>query len=178
MAATDTTASIPIDVLYSDHHSWLYRWLSRRLGCTSDAADLAHDAFLRVMLKPPVFDGFDGARAYLSRVARGLMVDLWRRRQIERAWLEALAAQPDLEEPSAEQRVMVLEALYQVDAMLRQLPTKVARAFVLAQLHGLTYREIGERLGVSERMVKRYMAQAMLHCIALEAGVALPEPLR
>jgi len=178
MTPSDTASPIPIDTLYSDHHSWLYRWLSRRLGCSSDAADLAHDAFLRVMLKPPAFDGFDGARAYLSRVARGLMVDLWRRRQIERAWLEAIAAQPELEEPSAEQRVMVLEALCQVDAMLRQLPAKVSRAFVLSQLHGLTYREIGERLGVSERMVKRYMAQAMLHCIALEAGVALPERVR
>ncbi len=177
MAASDTSAPIPIDTLYSDHHGWLCRWLSRRLGDSGDAADLAHDAFLRVMLKPPVFDGFDGARAYLSRVARGLMVDLWRRRQIERAWLEALAAQPELEEPSAEQRAMVLEALGQVDALLRRLPPKVSRAFVLAQLHGLTYREIGLRLGVSERMVKRYMAQAMLHCIALEAGVMAPESL-
>lgn len=48
------------------------------------------------------------------------------------------------------------------------LPERVRRAFLLAQLDGLTYRQIGVELGVSERMVKKYMARAMLHCLNLE----------
>lgn len=43
-------------------------------------------------------------------------------------------------------------------------------AFLLAHLEGYTYLEIAARLKVSERMVKKYMAQAMLHC--LTAGPA------
>ena len=43
------------------------------------------------------------------------------------------------------------------------------RAFVLAQIHEMTYREIGAELGVSERMVKKYMAQAMLQCLLFQA---------
>jgi RNA polymerase sigma-70 factor (ECF subfamily) len=38
----------------------------------------------------------------------------------------------------------------------------------MSQLDGLTYIEIGQRLGVSDRMVKKYMARAMLHCLTAE----------
>ena len=59
----------------------------------------------------------------------------------------------------------MVEALLRIDAMLDGLRDKVREAFLLAQLDGLGYREIGARLGVSERMVKKYMAQAMLACV-------------
>lgn len=156
---------------YREHHSWLRDWLRRRLGNGWDAADLAHDAFIRVLLKPRAFDSFDGARAYLSTVANGLCIDLWRRRQIEQAWLDALAAKPEAEIPSAEHHAAVIEALCEIDAMLSRLPVRVASAFTLAMMYGMTDREVAERLGVSDRMVRKYMAQAMLHCLALEGRV-------
>jgi RNA polymerase sigma-70 factor (ECF subfamily) len=37
------------------------------------------------------------------------------------------------------------------------------------QLDGCAYGEIALALGVSERMVRKYMAQAMLHCLASAA---------
>ena len=61
----------------------------------------------------------------------------------------------------------MVETLMQVEAMLARLPEKVRRAFLLSQLHGLTYAAIALEVGVSERMVKKYMAQAMLHCLTL-----------
>jgi RNA polymerase sigma-70 factor (ECF subfamily) len=72
-------------------------------------------------------------------------------------------------EPSSEDRAIVIETLCRVGAMLERLPEKVATAFVLSQLHGMRYGEIAARLGVSERMVKKYMARAMLSCVLLEA---------
>ena len=53
--------------------------------------------------------------------------------------------------------------------MLMRLPAKVREAFLMAQVEGVTYATIAERLEVSERMVKKYMAQAFLHCAVLEA---------
>ncbi|MFT4174435.1 MAG: sigma-70 family RNA polymerase sigma factor [Rhodocyclaceae bacterium] len=166
-------AALPQDAgtLYCDHHGWLKTWLRRRLGSVFDAEDLAQDTFMRLLRAPRHFDSFEGARAYLSTIAKGLCTDLWRRREIEAAWLDALAAQPEAFTPSAEHRAIIIEALCAVDAMLRQLPPRAANAFVMAQVHGMGYREIGEQLGVSERMVKKYMAQAMLHCALIEAGL-------
>ncbi|MNT11449.1 putative RNA polymerase sigma factor FecI [compost metagenome] len=80
-----------------------------------------------------------------------------------------LASRPEVFAPSEEHRVIVLEALQQVHAMLARLPHKVAEAFLLAQLHGLGYKAIAEQLGVSERSVTRYIADAMYQCLLLEA---------
>lgn len=155
--------------LYVRHRLWLRSYLLRRLGNGLDAADLVHDTFLRVLRRPRPFDNVTGERSYLATIARGLCIDHWRRRQLEAAWLQSLASQPVAVQPSAEQSVLILETLFEVDSLLARLPPKVRQAFLLAQLEGLAYREIGERLGVGERMVKKYLAQAFVHCAVLEA---------
>lgn len=158
-------AAPDIATLYASHHGWLHALLRRKLGCAADAADLAQDAFVRLLIKPRAFDGAEGTRAYLSTVARGLCIDLWRRREVEQAWREAVAAHPEVHACSAEHTAMVLQALAQIDAMLGKLSEKAARAFVLATGYGLTDAEIAAQLGVSDRMVRKYVAQAMTRCL-------------
>ena len=158
-----------VQTLYSTHHRWLYELLRRRLSNACDAADLAHDIFVRVLKRPPALACVVRQRSYLATIARGLCIDHWRRRQLEQAWLQALAARPEPLQPSPEQRAIIIETLYEVDAMLARLPQRVSAAFVLAQLHGMPYKAIAVEIGVSERMVKKYLAQALMHCAMLEA---------
>lgn len=157
-----------VESLYSSHHGWLQSWLRRRLGDATDAADLAQDTFVRLIVRPRAFDSGPQARAYLRTIANGLCIDLWRHREIERVWLETLAAQPQALVPSAEEQVVVLQALHEVDRMLSQLPHKAARAFLLATACGMTHQEVARELGVSSRMVGHYISQAMLCCMQLE----------
>lgn len=175
--SVEAVSSVPIQALYRDHHGWLQDWLRRRLGDAGDAADLAQDAFLRLLVTPRPFEGRGAARAYLRAMGQGLCIDLWRRREIERAWLETLAAQPEAVAPSAEQQASVLQALQEIDAMLARLPTRAATAFVMAVGCQMSDREVAEAIGVSSRMVRKYVAQAMLHCLRLEpppAGAGHP----
>ena len=169
MSAPDSA----ISTLYCDHHGWLQGWLQRRLGNAADAADLAQDAFVRLLGRSafPRFDSVAEARGYLRSIGKGLCIDLWRHREVEKAWLEALAAQPQAFVPSLEHQAIVIESLLEVGRMLGRLPYKAATAFVMAQVEGLPYREIAVHLNVSERMVKKYIAQAMLQCALIDAGL-------
>jgi RNA polymerase sigma-70 factor (ECF subfamily) len=63
---------------------------------------------------------------------------------------------------------MILETLHQIDGLLRGLSPRTRSAFLLSQLEGLTYADIALRLGVSVSMVKKYMLQAITHCMAVE----------
>jgi len=168
MSNPDYKSSPSVEVLYNDHHTWLRNRLRRRLGNAADAADLAQNAFLRLLQKPCAFKKFLDARAYLRTTAHNLCIDLWRRREIEQAWLDVLASQPENRVPSTEHQAIVLEALYEIDAMLSSLPSKAANAFILAVACGMTDKEVARELGVSDRMVRKYTAQAMLHCMQLE----------
>lgn len=156
--------SDPVAELYGQHHGWLQGWLRKKTGCPHNAADLAHDTFVRLMnarnaaeLKEP--------RAYLTTVAHGLMVNYFRRQAIERAYLDALAHQAEACAPSPEARALVIEALLAIDTMLDRLPAKVRRAFLLSQLEGLSHAEIASQLGVSVSSVRQYLVKAVQHCL-------------
>ncbi len=159
-------------LLYTDHHGWLVQWLRRRVNNLHEAADLAQDTFVKLMGQSP--GELREPRAYLATVARGVLIDHCRRLSLERAYLDTLALMPEPVTPSPEERAIVLEALSQIDQMLDGLGQRARSAFLLAQLDGLTYREVATRLGVSLSSVEKYMATAFRHCyrIVYQDGAA------
>ncbi len=87
-----------------------------------------------------------------------------RRRAIEQAYLDALAAMPEAVAPSPEARLLLLETLVEIDRRLGDLPALVKQAFLLAQLEGLNHSQIAEELGISVSTVKRHLAKAAMCC--------------
>ncbi|SSY79924.1 sigma-70 family RNA polymerase sigma factor [Alcaligenes faecalis] len=160
-----------VESLYCDHHSWLQRWLHHRLGGADQAADLAQDTFVRLLSSRSrwQFASPGEARAYLRKTAQNLCINLWRRQEIEQAWLDILATTPENFYPSAERQAMILQALEEISAMLSSLSPKAAKAFTLAVICEMTDDEVGAEMGISGRMVRKYVAQAMLGCISLHA---------
>jgi RNA polymerase sigma factor (sigma-70 family) len=150
--------------LYQDHHPWLQSLLRKRLSNREDAADLAQDTFLRLLRAPVPQDEIREPRRYLATIAKGLVTDLFRRRALERAYLEYLAGLPQALAPSAEDQLALQQTLLEVDRLLQGLPPKVRAAFVLAQFEELSYPEIAQRLGISLRTVSNYLARALEHC--------------
>ncbi|MCY1390508.1 putative RNA polymerase sigma factor FecI [compost metagenome] len=154
-----------VEALYSGHQGWLYARLHRKLGNALDAADLVHDTFARILASN--VGVIEEPRAYLNRVAGGILANWCQRQALERAYLAALEHLPSPEAPSPERRYLVLETLHEIDAMLDTLPPLVKRAFLLSQIGGMKYEDIAEQIGVSLITVKRYMKQAFLQCLTL-----------
>jgi RNA polymerase sigma factor (sigma-70 family) len=151
--------------LYRSHHGWLHGWLRRKLGCTHQAADLVQDTYVRLIVAGRL-PAPEQSRAYLTQIAKGLVIDLYRRRQLQTAYLEALAQLPEACAPSPETRALVIETLIRIDALLRRLPSPVREAFLLSQFDGLTYSAIAERLAISVATVRKYMLKAAQACQA------------
>ncbi|WP_440468137.1 sigma-70 family RNA polymerase sigma factor [Pseudomonas sp. YH-1] len=160
------SSTFDVQSLYSDHHGWLHNWLRGRLGNAADAADLAQDTFLRVLLRPERVE-LHTPRAFLRTVARGLVIDHWRRQELERAYLDSIAHLPEAQVPSAEDRHNILQLLENIARLLDGLKPKVRKAFLLAQCEGMPHARIAEQLGVSVRSVERYIAEALFHCYQL-----------
>lgn len=160
-----------IESLYAEHHGWLRSWLRRRLGDAWDAADLAHDTYLRILHTGRLPEPHQ-SRQHLAQIARCLVIDLHRRRQIEAAYLETIVHLPRPQAPSEEARALVIEALVEIDAILNQLPAKAREALLLCKLDGLPYSDIATRLGVSVSSVKKYIAAALLACYQAQLTAA------
>jgi len=152
-----------VEVLYNDHHHWLTGWLRRKLGCPENAADLAQDTFIRVLSSrdtPTLIE----PRAFLTTVAKRVLFNFYRRQDLERAYLDALTQMPEHVAPSEEDRAIILQTLLELDQLLDGLPRLVKRAFLLAQLDGLTYAQISAELGISIATVKRHLTKAAMRC--------------
>ncbi|MFW5823617.1 MAG: sigma-70 family RNA polymerase sigma factor [Marinobacter sp.] len=154
--------------LYRENQSWLRGWLYSRLGCSEAAADLAQDTFLR-LLKTGNHPPEGESRRYLTRIAKGLMIDAYRRQKIEEAYLESLSQLPEASAPDPARHHAIIETLLEIDILLDGLPDKVRTALLLRQLDGLSYAAIARQLSVSVSSVEKYVARGLAACcLALE----------
>lgn len=150
--------------IYCEHHGWLRSWLIKKLGCQHHAADLAQDTFVRLMSSERLPQP-EQSRAYLTQIAKGLMIDLHRRHLLEQAYYEAVAQLPEPQVPSLETRAILLETLMSIDAALSTLPAKVRETFLLSQFDGYTYSQIAAMQGISVAAVRKYMLKAAHACL-------------
>lgn len=172
MSVQDSSNRQLVGLLYRDHRAWLLGWLRRNLSCPQRAEDLSQDTFVRLLGRPDL-DSPREPRALLTTIAKGLLVDQFRRSALERAYLEELAQAPEPLQPSPEQQALAQEALGEIDRLLGQLSSKARAAFLYNRLDGLGHGEIAKRLGVSPSRVRQYLAQGLRQCYVALYG----EPL-
>lgn len=149
-----------LETIFRDHYAWLRDRLRRHTESVHSAEDVAGDTFVQ-LAERPTLDDIKEPRALLTTIARRTLYEVWRRRDLEQAYLQTLAAAPQPLQASPEERALVLETLVTVDRVLDDLPAKARRAFLYSQLDGMTYAEIALELGVSPSMIRQYMSRAL-----------------
>ncbi|MFF7710457.1 sigma-70 family RNA polymerase sigma factor [Pseudomonas sp. NPDC007930] len=152
-----------VERLYTDHRHWLATWLRRRLGCDERAADLTHDTFMR-LLSARQATPINEPRAFLTTLAKRVLFNHYRRQDLERAYLASLALLPEALAPSEEERAILWETLVALDELLSGLAPTAKRAFLLAQVDGLSQAAIALELGISLATVKRHLHKAAMRC--------------
>jgi RNA polymerase sigma-70 factor (ECF subfamily) len=160
-----TAQELVVEELYLRHHAALRRFLLRLLRCEDAAADVAQDAYLRLIRYAPR-TAPDNPRAYLFQVAANaardrLVRDQRRSRVVDGGPLPDSAACP---RPDAEAEAMARDRLRVLAAAVDDLPPRCREVFLLSRLDGLGNGEIALRLGISRNMVEKHIIKAMLHC--------------
>ncbi|CAM3596344.1 putative RNA polymerase sigma factor FecI [Pseudomonas reidholzensis] len=154
--------SLLIDRWFRSEYRWLRTRVVKDVGCPHSAEDIAAETFAQLLTLRDLLS-VRAPRALLGTIARRLMYEGWRRRDLEKAYRESLANQEEGYHPSPEEQALVIEALLTVDRLLDGLSSKAKTAFLLHQLDGLTYAEIAAELAVSPSRVQQYMVQAFKH---------------
>ena len=87
-----------------------------------------------------------------------------------RSVVAMLATTPEETHPSPQEQWILVESLLAIDRMLDGLSRQAKSVFVYSQIDGLTYSQIGERLGLSLGRVHQLMAEALRCCYQELAG--------
>jgi len=163
-----------VEKLFAEHRRALQQYFQRRIRTKSDAADLAQEVYVR-MLRVRDAESIRDPQRYLYSVASNLLKEhaLQDRRQAASLEFNDGDVQEQLGElPSLDGAVDGEDEANQLRAALDQLPARWRMALILQYRYELTYEEIGDRLGVSSNMVKKYLAQGLGHCRRLMTRMA------
>jgi RNA polymerase sigma factor (sigma-70 family) len=162
--APDLTAHARlIERLFREHNEALLRFLQSRLHSAQDAREVAQEAYVRLLsLHSPGAVSY--LRAFLFQTAANLALDRLRRGQVH----SRATAQPMFTEfvdnCTPERRVAGTQELERLQLVLRALPPKCQRAFLLNRFYGMDFDAIANEMGLKTRMVRVYVVRALLYC--------------
>jgi RNA polymerase sigma-70 factor (ECF subfamily) len=147
------------------HEPALRTWLRARFPGLSDIDDIIQETYAQIF-RARKAGKIEAARPYLFAVARNTVKGLFRRRKIvsferlgESDWQSVAAEAPGIADTVAHHQELALLA-----EAISQLPERCRQVLTLRKLHGLSHREIAQKLGISENTVNAHGALGVLRC--------------
>jgi RNA polymerase sigma factor (sigma-70 family) len=155
-------------------YSGLRAFIRKRVLNPSDAEDVLQDVFYELVEAYRMMKPIEQMTAWLFRVARNRITDLFRRRtrealvsgpaQVdedgEELWLVDLLPSSEAGPDAAYARTVMIQAL---DDALDELPDEQREVFVAHELMGSSFKDLAARTGVSVNTLLSRKRYAVLH---------------
>ena len=152
----------------------LRRFIRQRLEDENDTDDVLQDVFLELVEAYRVFQPLDQVSAWLFRVARNRIIDLFRKKKPvplgglssslagdeEVLALEDLLPSPEAGPEAVFARLMLEEEL---EAALDELPIEQREAFVAHEIEGISFKQLSATTGVGVNTLLTRKRKAVLH---------------
>jgi RNA polymerase sigma factor (sigma-70 family) len=152
----------------------LRNFIRRRVTDEADAEDILQDVFYELVETYRLMKPVEQVGAWLFRVARNRIIDLFRKRkpetlesemagtatEAETLTLEDLLPWPDAGPEAAYARTVLLEEL---DAALDELPEEQREVFVAHELEGREFKDLAAETGVSINTLLSRKHYAVIH---------------
>jgi RNA polymerase sigma-70 factor (ECF subfamily) len=151
--------------LYDAVAPLLLRITARIAGSSEAAEDIVHDSFARLVEKAIPFPTIDDAKYWLIRVAKNGALNYAKRKGREAKAYERWWRGEKESASGADEAVLRTESAEELKRGLESLPEGLKSVLVLKEYGGLSYKEIGRALGISEGNVKvrAFRAREALH---------------
>jgi len=152
-------------IAFEKHHSALKRFIARYLNNHHDIEDVAQESFLRAFRAGMDYK-VEQPKSFLFRIAKNVAISELRlkSRQItdyieDQVGEDALNNQWSLEDDAiARERLAT-----QCDAVALLAP-QCRRVYILRKVHGMTHKEIAERLNISTKTVEKHLYKGIAAC--------------
>lgn len=156
-----------VERLFREHNASLIRYLRVRLP-PEEAKEVAQEAYVKMLgLHDP--DRVNFLVAYLYRTASNLAKNRIKQHVQRRRDDELIFFQTE-DERSPERLCADRAEVALVRQALSELPANCREAFHLVRVEGLSSDEAGRRMKMHPRRVRRYVARALAHCLAVTAA--------
>ncbi len=163
-----------ISEIIAEERSRLRNFIRKRVPNEADVEDLLQDVFYEVLEAYRLMEPVQRWSAWMFRVARNRIIDLFRKKRLEAFGsdpaavsgegealpLEEVLASPAAGPAEAYARTVLLEEL---EEALDELPQEQREAFLAHELEGYSFKEIAARTGVSVNTLLSRKHYAVVH---------------
>ena len=150
-----------------DHSQKLRRFLSARLrNAGADVPDLIQEIYLR-LLRLKDHEAIRNPQAYLYTIASHVLHQYTLRRAAAPETMDPLDVVNALQGSIAPDPADEADIEQRIEELGQDLATRAPRAYTVLLLYrceGLTFKEIGVRLGISHVMARKHLVRAMKYC--------------
>jgi RNA polymerase sigma factor (sigma-70 family) len=149
--------------LVREHNQSLHAFLMARVGDPHEAREVAQEAYVRMLqLDRPGAVGY--LRGYLFKTAANIAIDRARERNNRARLMRNEFVDEPQDELSPDRHALGKEEMDTLRLALNELPERMRRSFLLRHVEGLNAPRIADAMGVSARMVHKYLHRAGLYC--------------
>ena len=147
-----------LEKLFKQHYRQMYRLATMLLHDDAESKDVVHDIFAHLLRESQDLRE-DTAESYLLTSVRNRCLNVIRSRQIQERVEHLYLLDLDTTITPTERLEEELKALYQG---IDQLEPPVCRDIIMQHFRdGITFKEIANRLGVSETTVYKHLRRAL-----------------
>lgn len=146
-------------ILFYDFFAPLCVFAHRYLEEMETCEDIVQETFYRIWKNRKDLDIQISTRNFLITSVRNACLDLIRKQEIEKRWIEKRLEKDTEEEYEDLYTTQELESL--LNQALDKLPEQIASTFRMNRFDGKTYVEIAEEKQISVKTVEAYMTRAL-----------------
>lgn len=153
---------------FFEHNGFLRRFLRRYLRRDQDIDDVLQQAYLNVFTLEKAGGSIEEPKALLFQVAKNLALnELNRKSQRMTDFIEECQSVSVAELASAttvENELEAQQTLKLYWEAIAELPKKCRHVYILRKVHGLSHKEIAERMGITLSGVEKQLHIGMSRC--------------
>lgn len=150
------------DAIYNKYCHKLHGFVLRYLKQEEDSEEIVQEVFIKIWEARSKIDVYSSFESFLFTIAYNTSINLLRKRVIESKSREYLKSLQQIDNA-----VNVIDELHfkelnlKVQSLLKQLTPRQKEIYFLSREEGLTHKEIGQKLNISENTVKNHLVATL-----------------
>lgn len=164
LASLRSGDTVAFTEVYERYWDKLLIYVTRFIRRPSDAEDIVQELWVSIWRRREELHIERNLSTYLYTSARYLAIRHIQTSTTYAAYLDRLAAQLSVfatRDESLEPELFGRELDRQIDKLIEELPEKMKEVFILSRKHHLSYKEIAERLSISEETVRKQIYKSL-----------------
>jgi len=153
--------SFAFEVLFYKYRNKVKGFALKIVPAQIDPEEIVQEVFVRVWLKKDAIDQEKDFQSYLFSIAKHLVLDHLKSAVNRKVYFVGEHFQQDLAEEEGIEDSLSEETEVKLQKLINEIPERRREIFRLSRFEGLTYKQIADRLNISENTVDSQIRNAL-----------------